>query len=339
MTSPPATGAQLEERTVRGWQVLRLSNEGIQVDIVPALGGSVVSLVRRADAAELLWSTPWGLRHRGAWAPAGNAEAMMMDTFPGGWHTLFPNAGDSAILHGAEWGVDGEARLTWLDWTAAESLVSMTGRLVRSPFEITKAVLLDGHTVTVTETVANVGAERIEVIWGSQLMLGGDLVAADTQVDAPASSVHPDPLHSDASYHDLMPWPRSYGGESVINLRTLPAPGAGESRLAYLTDFSRGAVTVTRPSRRLGLELGWDLATWPHLSYAVEAGGVRGFPWFGNAYFLALTPSTSWPAHGVHDARRVSDTTVWIDPGTALTARLTASVQPYPAPGPGDPMP
>ena len=39
-----------------------------------------------------------------------------------------------------------------------------------------------------------------------------------------------------AGYDDLMPWPRSYGAESLINLRRVVAPGSDETRLAYLTD-------------------------------------------------------------------------------------------------------
>ena len=37
------------------------------------------------------------------------------------------------------------------------------------------------------------GGERIEVIWGSQLTLGGDLLGSDTVLDAAATVVHPDP--------------------------------------------------------------------------------------------------------------------------------------------------
>ena len=44
--------------------------------------------------------------------------------------------------------------------------------------------------------------------------------------------------------------------------------------------------------------------------------------------FLSLTPCTSWPAHGVHEARRVSNSTVMIDPGEVLTSYVALRVQP-----------
>ena len=74
------------------------------------------------------------------------------------------------------------------------------------------------------------------------------------------------------------------------------------------------------------MDLEWDGGSWPHVWYALEAGGASGYPWFRSGYFLTLTPCTSWPAHGVHEARRVSGTTVWISPGTARTAHATLPV-------------
>ncbi|HEY5821203.1 MAG TPA: hypothetical protein VIT20_04470 [Propionibacteriaceae bacterium] len=317
----------LDQLTVRGWDLLRLATETVQIDLVPALGGTITSLVRRSDDAELLWTTPWALRHRGSLSVPGNAQASMIDDFPGGWFSMFPNGGDSAVLHGAEWGVHGEARLTWLDWEFTGSSLILTGRLIRSPFEFRKVVSLRGSEVTVGETVTNVGGERIEMMWANQLMLGGALIGADTTVDAAASVVHPDPLISRGNdHHDILPWPRSYGAHSMINLRSVPGPDSDETRAAYLTEFSEGSMTVRRPSRSLGLELSWDLEAWPHAWYALEAGGSSGFPWFGKAYYLAVTPSTSWPGHGVHDARRIAGSTVWMAPGAALTTHLSAKV-------------
>lgn len=321
--------AQLEERHVRGWDVLRLSTDALSADIIPALGGTITSVTRRVDGAALLWSTPWGVRPRGASSLPGTSKAQMIDSLAGGWQTLFPNGGESAFIHGVDWGDDGEARVTWLDWEFTGSSVQMSGRLVRSPFEITKIVSMRDHEVTVGETVRNVGRERIETMWGSQLMLGGELLGPETIVDAAAAVVRPDPhISTAASYDDLMPWPRSHGADSMINLRLLPGPDAAETRLAYLSDFSQPLIRIGRPSHRLAVELEWDADVFPYVWYSMEAGGRSDFPWYRAGYFLSLTPCTSWPAHGVHDARRVSDSTVLIDPREVLTSYVTLRVEP-----------
>jgi hypothetical protein len=321
--------AQLEERRVRGWTVLQLSTDDLAAEIIPGLGGTIMSLTRRADAAALLWTTPWGLPHSGASVVPGTSEAQMIDSLVGGWQTLFPNGGDSVSMHGVEWGYDGEARITWLDWEFTGSSIRMTGRLIRAPFEITKIISMRDHEITVGETVRNAGRERIETMWGSQLMLGGASLGPETLVDAAAAVVRPDPdVSLGANYDDLMPWPRSHGPESMINLRLVPGPDAEETRLAYLSDFSQPLITVSRPSHRIAIDIEWDADVFPYVWYALEAGGRNGFPWYRAGYFLSLTPCTSWPAHGVHEARRVSSSTVLIDPGEVLTSYVTLRVQP-----------
>lgn len=320
--------ADLEQLLVRGWELLRLSTDQITVDVVPGLGGTITSIRRRADDTEILWQAPWGLRMRGAATLPGSSEAKMIDTFAGGWQSLFPNGGDTANAHGVEWGYDGEARLTPLEWEQTPSSVVMTGRLVRSPFEITRTLSVLGSTVTVGETVRNVGGEAVETIWGQQVILGAPLLGPEAKVDAAASTVHPDPgVSSGTSYDDITPWPRVMGLEQMINLRTVPAPDAETTRRAYLGDFTRPHVSVVNKPRGVAVDLEWDLETWPHVWYSLEAGRRGGFPWYKKGYFLALTPSGSWPAHGLHDARRISSSTTWIQPDTTHTSHLSVTVR------------
>ena len=253
----------------------------------------------------------------------------MIDSLAGGWQTLFPNGGDSVFVHGVDWGYDGEARLTWMDWEFTGSSVRMTGRLIRAPFEITKIISVRDHEITVGETVRNVGRERIEAMWGSQLMLGGVLLGPETIVDSAAAVVRPDPQTSpDISYDDLMPWPRSHAPGAMINLSRLPEPESAETRLVYLSDFSRPMISISRPSHRIAIELVWDAEVFPYVWYSMEAGGRSGFPWYCAGYFLSLTPCTSWPAHGLNDARRISNSTVLIDPSEVLTSYVTLRMQP-----------
>jgi hypothetical protein len=319
----------VEQLKVSDWELLRLSTEKIIVDVVPGLGATIVSLRRRSDDLELLWRTPWGLRPRGTWSLPGNSEALMFDTYPGGWQTLFPNGGDTAIVHGVEWGHDGEARLSPFSWEQVSSALVLKTRLVRSPFQLTKTISLEGFSVRVTETLKNVGGEALEVIWGEQIVFGEPLIGSESIVEAAATTVHPDPtITSGTSFDDVMPWPRSYGSDSVINLRQLPLQRANETRLAYLADFIKPTMSVTNPHLDAGVDLAWDAEAWPYLWYSMEAGRRTGFPWFSDGYFLSLTPSSSWPGHGIHDARRVAQSTLWVQPGEVQTSHLVVRVHP-----------
>lgn len=308
---------------VRGWEVLRLTSDTLAVDLVPALGGTVISLRRRADDLELLWQTPWGLRHRDRAELPGSAEVIMQGSNPGGWHTVFPNGGDAASAHGADWGYDGEARTTWLDWAWTGTKLVLEGRLARAPFHLTREVALRDDQITITDTVTNVGGEYVDVMWGQQVAFGGALLGPDTVVHAGSTTVRPDTRLSSASYDDILPWPRAYGADGLVNLRRV---GEAESRLAYLSDFTDASISIRRPG--IGVEVRWDEFVWPHVWYALETGARMGFPWYGKGRFLALTPSTSWPAHGLHDARRVSSSLMRIHPdkqrSSYLSVRVTA---------------
>lgn len=314
---------------VRGWEVLRLTSDSLVAELVPALGGTVISLRRRADGLELLWQTPWGLRHRGSPELPGSAEVAMLDGYPGGWHPVFPNGGDSATAHGAEWGFDGEARLTWLDWRVDGAKLELTGRLVRSPFRLTRLVALRDDELTITDTVVNVGGEHIDVMWGQQIAFGAALLGPDTVVQAAATTVRPDPrVAGSASYDDLLPWPRAYGQRGLVNLRGTGSAEKPETRMAYLSDFTDASITLRRPSADLLIRLRWDEFVWPHAWYALETGASAGFPWYRTGRYLALTPCTSWPAHGLHDARRVSSTLLRIHPEGSRTGHLAVRVSP-----------
>jgi hypothetical protein len=60
--------------------------------------------------------------------------------------------------------------------------VSMEAQLVRSPFKVDKVVSLSGGVLRVDETVQNVGAETIEVMWGQHPAFGSPLVGPDALV-------------------------------------------------------------------------------------------------------------------------------------------------------------
>lgn len=332
--------AEQQQVTRRGWQVVRLTSERLAVEVVPGFGATICSIRRLADDLEVLHQTPWGLPAYGSIALGGTAEVLRHDLDPGGWQTLFPNGGDTVTVNGAEQGFDGEARIAFFEpadeggdeardegeGAGDETTLRLRARLRRSPFEITKTITLDGATVTVSETVRNVGAGEREVMWGSRVRLGPPLAGPDAEVDAAATLVHPDATHLyDVDYDDVNPWPRTPGSSSMINLRFLPEPGS-ENRVAYLTDVSSGTATVRNRAAGCAVTLDWDTGQLPHCWYELEAGETDDHPWFGRGYFLTLTPSSSWPAHGLHDARRISSTTIKLDTDEERTATVSLRV-------------
>ncbi len=339
--TPIDSAPGIETTVVRGWDVLTLTSPELRLQLVPGLGASVVSLCRVSDGVELLHRTPWGLPNPATPGLAGSAIERRYDLDPGGWQPLFPNAGDNAIVDGIEWGTDGEARIAPFDLSTDLSTgegeatgevtpvtATMSTRLRRTPFRITRTVTLTGTEVRLRETIEHVGRSPLRVMWANRLAFAAPLVGPGAQIDCGAAVVHPDAgLLYDVDYADISPWPRTPGPDSMINLRYLPEPGSEERRMAYLAEFETGWLTITNADLGCRVRLEWDLEAWPQLWYELEDGGTTEHPWFGTERFLALTPSSSWPARGVHDARRIADSALELEPGDERTAELTLRVE------------
>ena len=93
--------ASVTTRDYRGWQVVNLETPQLRVDVVPGKGGDLTSVVHLTTGVELLWQTRWGLRARGSMTTPGSSEAALSEAYPGGWQSVFPNAGDAAHEHGS----------------------------------------------------------------------------------------------------------------------------------------------------------------------------------------------------------------------------------------------
>ena len=189
-----------------------------------------------------------------------------------------------------------------MDWEFTGSSLMLTGRLARAPRSSSprpsRSAIMRSR---VGETVRNVGGERVETIWGSRLTLGGDLLGPDTVLDASATVVRPDPKASPVtSYDDAEPVaarPRAGRHDQPADAA---GPDAGETRLAYLSDFTRPWLRVT-PARPATWRSTWSGtgARWPHVWYRWRPAAVSWLPWY-RARILPQPP----PVHQLAGARR-----------------------------------
>ncbi|MBT2395377.1 aldose 1-epimerase [Streptomyces sp. ISL-100] len=317
----------------RGWEIVRLTSEALSADVVPGKGGDVLSLTWVPGGVDVLWRSPWGLRHRGALATSGDSVVHLMEGYHGGWQSVFPNGGDAQEVHGVEWGMHGEVWLAPFDWEPdGESAIALRTRLVRSPFAVEKRIALAHDTLTVTETVTNEGGEPVEVMWSQHPAFGAPLISPDAHIETSARTFVVDD-ERDTATTDLLPggiavWPHAPGRDGgTVDLGAVPGPASGIDRMGYLSDFDLGFVAVTNPRLGLAAELRWDATVFPHAWYWLEAGATRGFPWFKSVYVLAIEPATSYPAQGLAKARAKTGTTLTIGPGESRTATVSLTVK------------
>lgn len=318
-------------RRERGWDITILRSDRLTVEVLPGRGATVLSIVDRTSGVDVLWRPRWGVPHRDAPDLPGSSEAVSMGRYPGGWSSLFPNAGAPSIEHGVEWPMHGEVWLAPFDGVADVSTWAGEIMLTRSPFRFAKRIAVEGGTVTVIETATNVGAEDVEVVWNQHPALGAPLIGPETTIESNARRVlgdvgdaRLDPALANSS------WPVHHPPAGPpTDLRRLPAARSGERRRAFLTGFPDDGAHAAVENPRLGLRvrLRWSATEFPYAWYWLEAGGRTGFPWYGDAYVLGIEPCTSYPTGGLGAIRRLSGTQVMIPAGTTATRSLAITVE------------
>lgn len=333
-----SAAAKLRVSRRAGHQVVTLVSGSVEADVLPGKGGDIVSIRRRHDGLPLLFATPWGLRPQWTNSAAAGSEGRLMESYPGGWQTVFPNGGDAAECQNTTWGMHGEVWLTAFEWEPGveSASIAMCAELVHSPFRIDKEVVVDGSTVAVTESITHRGGHPVDVMWSHHPAFGAPFLSADCVLDTDASGVVVDdetpPGNTDIRLGATGRWPYVPDADGgVVDLRRVPAGDAGVSRMAYLTGFSAGRAALRNPRLDAGVLLEWDHSLMPYTWYWLEAAGTPGFPWCQGTYVLGIEPATSIPGHGINAA---------IAAGTALTVlpgeRKTATVRLTVTDGGGD---
>ncbi|QMU96450.1 DUF4432 family protein [Microbacterium esteraromaticum] len=316
--------------TVSGWEAHRLSTSEVDVTVIPAKGGDVHAIAHRPTGVDLLWTPRWGLRPPYALPLPGVPEALALDRSGGGWNTMFPNAGRASVEHGVDWGFHGETWLAPFDAEVVDGGIVMRATLARSPFIVSKRVIVADARVTVTETVTHVGARPVDVLWCQHPAFGEPLIGPATTVEITGCVVNPD-MPDDVPPTVAPPrWPdHNETDGSHHDLGRLDADRSGVSRLAFLGSFDDEQVRarIRNPELGLGVQLEWSREDFPFAWYWYEAGGRQDYPWFGAAHSLALEPASGYPS-GVRRARELTGTATTIQPGATVTKTVTLSVIP-----------
>ena len=325
---------EVSTRVHRGWDLVVLENDRARVEVVPGKGGDVLSFRARPAEVDVLWSSPWGLRQRGAAATPGTSADTLMEWYPGGWQTLLPNGGDETPAYGTTWGMHGEVWTTPFDADLVHNGVDMHARLVRSPLEVTRRIRLDGGALSVTETVHNRGRDPVDGVWGHHPAFAPDVFGGGELTCGAAEVIVDD--RRDTAAGDLVidgrgPWPHAparAGGQ--VDLRRIPErEGPAVERMAYLSGFTEGWAQLQAHAHGLSARLRWDAARFPVAWLWTEFHATPGFPWFGAVDVLAVEPCTGYPAQG-RDVVAERSGLQRFDPGIPLTTTVTLEVRQEP---------
>jgi galactose mutarotase-like enzyme len=317
-----------------GWEVFRVTNERLQVDVLPSKGADIIGIRWLPGDIELLWTSPWALRDKNAASEAANSVERFLEMYPGGWQTIFPNGGNESLLNGVMQPFHGEAcMVTWEveDPSLTEDpSITMSTQLSLSPFSLRKTVSLGGRDVIVTETITNVSDESQSVMWSHHPAFGTPLISSEATIQCSAKNFVVDD-ERDEPNGDLLPgaitrWPNAatrHGSNADLSL--LPGQDQPSDRFGYLTDFDEAEVVIENAVLGLGVRLRWDLDVFPHAWYWLEAHATQGFPWFGEAFVFAVEPASSYPGQGIENVTEKTGTQLVFGPQETKTQTISLS--------------
>jgi galactose mutarotase-like enzyme len=304
---------------------VRLSSDDLLVDVLPANGGDVYSVVDRRTGIDLLWKAPWGTDLPPDEAPTSR-DRWLTRTW-GGWQVLLPNTGDEASEGGATWGFHGEAGLrSWDVSSAGLDELDLALELETAPFEVRRGYRVRASTLSLETTIRNRATEAVEFLWGEHPTFGEDFAAGATlEIDAESIRIElADSVGVQAG--DRLRWP---GPESLADrsLDRIPPRSPSRFLFAFLDGLREGTYRLRNDRLGIAARLSWPLEVFPCVWLWEEIAFTQQAPWKGQAYAVGIEPQTAYPALGMSGLRRHGGHGLTLGPGDAMAATLTLSVE------------
>jgi galactose mutarotase-like enzyme len=273
---------------------LRLANTHLEVIVLPGKGADIYSITDRASGIDVLFKSPWGYQDPDRLEWTGDSQHDWLARYPGGWQQLVPNAGAERERDGVVQGYHGEAAVTgWQVHSNARTSARLTTRLRTAPLQLTRTLTLDGPQLQVRDVIRNESADRpADVRWVQHPAFGAPFVDRHCRLDVGAAT-----LISDAEAPGTCCAPdTTYDlAQQDFDLRAIPAERSGRKTFGCLTDFDSGWFSITSPTAGFGIRLDWDAAVFPHAWFWQECNATAGYPWFGEAYVIAVEPANVIP--------------------------------------------
>ncbi len=321
----------------RGNRGIALENDHVLITVLPDKGADIYQWVHKQSGVDVLWKSPWGLRRSGAGIPSAfDSQVTWMEWYAGGWQVLFPSGGGPCTYKGVELNFHGEASsIFWdvadLGKTSDEAWVRMTARLARSPFALTREMVLpqDLKSFLLRETIRNDGGEPMDYMWGHHPAYGAPFLSGDCRIDTNASMLiadpNSDPAGSVMDQGSRYDWPIVERSGVRTDVSRVPGEDASRASMAYLDGFGDTAwYGITNTHLGIGAGLAWRREDFPFAWFWQELHGSPGYPWYKGMYVMAIEPNTTWPGGGLTAAMETTGTHRTIQPGESRTVEIRA---------------
>ena len=283
--------------------IVRLENNYLQVDVVPAVGGRIVNMVDKESGYSFLWRNE---RLKLEKLPAGSEYDP---NFYGGVDELLPNDipetinGVDSPDHGELWTLGLAHRLE------GETLV-LSGALPLAGLRYERKMSLrpDSPYLDLDYRLENPTGQRREFLWKLHAAVR---IGAGDEIECPARTARVvDPAWSRWDKTEPFGWPQIQGQRAD----QIP-PYNGTLDFLFLYDLAAGRMAWKQAGGQLTFAYTWDLKVFPYAWYFASFGGFDGH------YMAILEPCTTMPL-SVNEAAGLGQCSV-LEPGENIETQVT----------------
>jgi hypothetical protein len=277
---------------------MELHSSRLRAHLEPAAGGCLRSLYDLGSDTELLFQSPW---------PAGPLPSPPADSvewtraWPGGWHPLFPNAGEPCEADGRVHGFHGAASIAI--WDVVHRNESSAGLRWRDGqgLEVTRNVCLVDNALAVTNVVVNHSGREAAFVFVEHVVLGTPLVGEGLRLHAAGGHLLPlsDSGEALVALDEIDDWPSAHRDHAHEDWSISGATPF--SRFGALMDPPAHSVSATNGPVKVHLD--WSGNTLPHLWIWHENMESRDMPDGMAIRCLGLEPASVPNSRGLAAAR------------------------------------
>ncbi|WP_052947581.1 DUF4432 family protein [Aneurinibacillus tyrosinisolvens] len=258
-----------------------------------------------------------------------------MDHYHGGWQELFPSGSGPGFYQGAYLGYHGEVASCAWDYRILVDEpevieVLLTVKTLRTPFLLEKKIRLESgkSIIYLQEKITNYGKKGMHFMWGHHPSFGAPFLSEECTLALPPCKIIPLQKPGDnsrLSKAEEFDWPLGIDREgNQVDLRQIRGSEAACSDMLFATSYKEGWYALTNHRMGLGVGMVWPVEDFPHLWIWQDFGGTADYPWYGNAYTMAVEPFTSRVDRGddgLNEAIR-NGTAAWIGAGEETAKEL-----------------
>jgi hypothetical protein len=300
------TNVTLSAYTLDSETVLRLESDLLQADIVPSIGGRVISLVHKPSGCEYLWRNP--ALHLQRSMPGDAYDPV----FFGGIDEQIPCDGPE-VVDGVTYPDHGELWTQALepDWDGVS--LCLDGHLPVLGFHYQRWIeLVPGAAeVRLRYRLENHAGVSRDFLWKLHAALA---VGQDDRIVCPATWAQPLDLDWSRSQDEAaFAWPQC--GE--LDMSLVPAVN-NTAEFLVLSDLASGEIGWQRPSTGRQFNISFDRAVFPCCWIFASYGKLLGH------YTLVLEPATS-PILSLVDAK-IQGKAIQLQAGGVLETEVVISV-------------